>query len=455
MLNKIITVLMVIIIVSSGVTGYSVYKQSQTIDSLNKQLTASQQAETAQINALKNSEDSQITALGTELASQSAELSSNQAANSASFANMQNQIKDDNLNFSNELNTATTRITTLDGKIDSGLNAVSSQISRITPGVAADKIYSKVSPSIVQITDGTYTYGAGFIYDTSGHVITAAHVIDGLKNISVILSDGTISPATVFGSALHSDVAVLKLAVSTSLPPVTMAADNNVIAGDTVLAVGHPFDFVNSLSTGVVSQIHRFVNIGGDSTEHWLADLIQFDAATNPGNSGGPLFDQNGNVVGMVDAGVVATYGSGINFAVSSSRINKVVSDLNSFGNTHFPMIGIFVDDISQTEAASLSLKNVDGAFVINTSPGLPADKAGILKGDVITAIGSTKINCADDLYSYFAGQAKVGDNITVHVTRGTQSLSINVTVVGADESHWWVSMVPGPGSTASLWPES
>jgi len=114
----------------------------------------------------------------------------------------------------------------------------------------------------VQITDGTYTYGAGFIYDTSGHVITAAHVIDGLKNISVILSDGTISPATVVGSALHSDVAVLKLTVSTSLPPVTMAADNNVIAGDTVLAVGHPFNFVNSLSTGVVSQIHRFVNIG-------------------------------------------------------------------------------------------------------------------------------------------------------------------------------------------------
>jgi len=238
MLNKIMIVLLVIILVASGVTGYSVYKQSQTIDSLNNQLTASKQADTVQINAIKNSEDSQIAALDTELASQSAELSSDQAANSASFANIQNQIKDDNLNFSSELDTATTRITTLDGKIDSGLNAVSSQISSITPGVAADKIYSKVSPSIVQITDGTHTYGAGFIYDTSGHVITAAHVIDGLKNISVILSDGTISPTTVVGSALHSDVAVLKLAVSTSLPPVTMAADNNVIAGDTVLAVG-------------------------------------------------------------------------------------------------------------------------------------------------------------------------------------------------------------------------
>ena len=455
MLNKVMIVLLVISMVASGVTGYSVYKQSQTIDSLNNQLTASKQADTAQINAAKNSEDSQISSLDTELASQSDELASDQASNNTSFANIQNQIKDDNLNFSSELDTATTSIATLDGKIDSGLNAVCSQISSITPGVAADKVYSKVSPSIVQITDGTYTYGTGFIYDTSGHVITAAHVIDGLKNISVILSDGTVSPATVVGSALHSDVAVLKLAVSTSLPPVTMATDNSVIAGDTVLAVGHPFDLVNSLSTGVVSQIHRFVNIGGDANDHWLADLIQFDAATNPGNSGGPLFDQNGNVVGMVVACIVPIYGSGINFAVSSSRINKVVSDLNSFGNTHFPMIGIFVDDISQTEAASLNLKNVDGAFVINTSPGLPADKAGILKGDVITAIGSTKISCADDLYSYFAGQAKVGDNITVSVTRGSQSLSINVTVAGADESHWWVPMVPGPGSTASPWPES
>jgi S1-C subfamily serine protease len=451
MLNKIIIVLLVIVIAGSGVTGYYVYNQSQTIDSLNKQLIASQQAEINQINAVKNSEDAQITALGTE-------LTSDQTANSTSITGLQNrlnQVDEENTTLGNEINTASTRITTLDGKIDSGLSAVSSQVSSIIPGVAADKIYSKVSPSIVQITDGTYTCGAGFIYDANGHVITAAHVIDGLKNISVILSDGTVSPATVVGSALHSDVTVLKLAVSTSLPPVTMAADNNVVEGGTVLAVGHPFDFVNSLSTGVVSQIHRFVNIGGNSTEHWLADLIQFDAATNPGNSGGPLFDQNGNVAGMVDAGVVATYGSGINFAVSSSRINKVVSDLNSFGNTHFPMIGIFVDDISQTEAASLSLKNVDGAFVINTSPGLPADKAGIIKGDIITEIGSTKINCADDLYSYFAGQAKVGDVITVHVTRGTQSLSINVTVAGADESHWWISMVPGPGSTASLWPES
>ena len=136
MLNKIMIVLLVIFMVASGVTGYSVYKQSQTIDSLNKQLTASKQADTVQINAIKNNEDSQISALETELASQSAELSSDQAANSASFANIQNQIKDDNLNFSSELDTATARITTLDGKIDSGLSAVSSQVSSITPGVA-------------------------------------------------------------------------------------------------------------------------------------------------------------------------------------------------------------------------------------------------------------------------------------------------------------------------------
>jgi serine protease Do len=449
MLNKIMIVLLVIIITGSSITGYYVYNQRQTIDSLNKQFAVSQQAEAAQINTVKTGADSQIASLVTE-------ITSDQAANSTGITGLQNQLNQvagNNQTLGNELDATSTRITTLDGKIDSGLSAVSGQVSNITPGVAADKIYSNVNPSIVQITDGTYTYGAGFIYDTRGYVVTAAHVIDGLKNISVILSDGTISPATVVGSALHSDVALLKLAVTTSLTPVKMAADNNVNVGDIVLAVGHPFDLTDSLSTGVVSQLHRFENIEGESTGYWLADLIQFDAATNPGNSGGPLFDKYGNVVGMVVAGFIPIFGSGINFAVSSARINQVVSNLITFGFTNYPMMGVFVDDLTQTEAASLSLKTVSGALVVNVVAGNYADKAGIQKGDIITAIGSTKINCADDLFSYFGGQAKPGNGILVHVTRGSQNLSINVTVNGVSESQWWVS-VPLAGSAAPM-PES
>ena len=449
MLNKIMIVLLVIVIAGSGVTGYYVYNQNKTIDSLKNQLTASQQAETIQINALKNSEDSQITALGTK-------LTSDQAANSTSIIGLQNlvnQVDGENTTLGNELNTASTRITTLDGKIDSGLSAVSSQVSSITPGVAVDKIYSNVSPSIVQITDGSYTCGAGFIYDTRGYIVTAAHVIDGLKNISVIMSDGTISPATVVGSALHSDVALLKLAVTTSLTPIKMAADNNVNVGDTVLAIGHPFDLTNSLSTGVVSQLHRFENIEGGSTGYWLSDLIQFDAAANPGNSGGPLFDKYGNVVGMVVAGFTPIFGSGINFAVSSARISQVVSNLINFGTTSYPMMGVFVDDITQNQVASLGLKTVDGALVVNIVQGGAAYRAGIQKGDIITAIGSTNITCADALFSYFGGQAKPGNGILVHITRGTQTLSINVTVDGVPETQWWVS-VPIAGSAIPM-PES
>ena len=449
MLNKIMIVLLVIVIAGSGVTGYYVYNQNKTIDSLKNQLTASQQAETIQINAVKNSEDLQITALGTE-------LTSDQAANSTSITGLQNRVNqadEENTILGNELNNASTQITTLDGKIDSSLNALSGQISNITPGINENKIYSTVSPSIVQITDGTYTYGAGFIYDTRGYIVTAAHVIDGLKNISVILSDGTVSPATVVGSALHSDVALLKITTTTSLTPVKMAADNSVNVGDVVLAVGHPFDLPNSLSSGVVSQLQRMVNIGGDTTEHWLADLIQFDAAANPGNSGGPLFDKYGNVVGMVDAGIASIFGNGINFAVSSARISQVVSNLINFGSTSYPMIGVFVDDITQSQVASLGLKTVDGALVVNVVQGGAAARAGIQKGDIITAIGSTNITCADALFSYFGGQAKPGNGILVHITRGTQTLSINVTVDGVPETQWWVS-VPVAGSAVPI-PES
>jgi len=440
-------VLLLVVMVASGVTGFYVYHQHQTI----KQLTSSQNENTAQINAMKNSEDSQITTLN-------AELASFQAVNGTSFVNLQNRIENNDLNIGSlgeKIDATSSSISTLNSQIDSNLKSMSEQISNIIPALAADKVYSKVSPSIVQITDGTDTYGTGFIYDTSGHVITAAHVIQGISDITVILPDGTISKVSVVGSVLHSDVSVLKLAVTTSLTPVTLAADNSVAVGDAVLAVGHPYDLTNSLTEGVVSQIHRFESIDTATDQLWLADLIQFDAAVNPGNSGGPLFDENGNVVGMVVAGINPIFGSDINFAVSSARINQVANELIQNGSAAYPEIGVFVDDITQTEAASLGLNTVSGALVINLSPGLPADTAGILKGDIITAIGSTPINCASDLFSYFGGRAKLGENITVHIKRGGQNLSINVTTGGINENCWWVSMVPCAGSTATPWPES
>ncbi len=447
--NKIIIVLLVIIMVASGVSGYTIYNQNQTIKFLDKRITAAQQADTAQIDDFKNGIDAQITALDKT-------VSSDQIATGNTVTGLQNQVNQmasGNVSLGNEIDAANAQITNLYGNINNSLNALSGQISNITPGINEGKIYSSVSPSVVQITDGTYTIVTGFIYDTIGHVITAAHVINGIKNISVILSDGTICPATVVGSALHSDVALLQLSIKTSLPQAKLAADNSVAVGDTVLAVGHPYDLTNSLSSGVVSQLHRMVDIDDSSGGHWLADLIQFDAATNPGNSGGPLFDKNGNVVGMVVAGVVPIFGSGINFAVSSARINQVVSNLIKFGTTSYPMMGVFVDDITQTQATSLGLKTVDGALVVNVTQGGAAYKAGIQKGDVITAIGSTNINCADDLYSYFGGQAQPGNGILVHVTRGTQTLSFNVTVDGAPENQWWIS-IPFTGSAEPL-PES
>jgi S1-C subfamily serine protease len=212
MLNKIMIVLLVVIMAGSGVTGYYVYQQHQYIDSLTKQLAVSQQENTAQVETIKNNMDAQLTSVDDE-------ISSLKADNAAGLADFKKQEETDKLSLGAQIDDTSTRISTLKGKIDTDLNSVSAQINDITPGLAADKIFNKVNPSIVQITDGTYTYGAGFLFDPNGHVVTAAHVIEGISNVSVILSDGTVSTATIVGKALRSDVAVLKLDVTTSLPP--------------------------------------------------------------------------------------------------------------------------------------------------------------------------------------------------------------------------------------------
>ncbi len=181
MLNKIMIVLLVIIMAGSGMTGYYVYKQHQNIDSLTKQLAVSQQENTAQVETVKNSLDAQLTSVDDE-------VSSLKADNAAGLTDLQKQEETDKLSLGAQIDDTSTRISDLNNQFNTDLNSVSAQINDITPGLAADKIFNKVNPSIVQITDGTYTYGAGFLYDTNGHVVTAAHVIEGISNISVILS---------------------------------------------------------------------------------------------------------------------------------------------------------------------------------------------------------------------------------------------------------------------------
>jgi len=295
----------------------------------------------------------------------------------------------------------------------------------------------KSNPSIVQITDGTFTYGAGFLYDTAGHVVTAAHVIEDISNISVILSDGTISKAAVVGKALHSDVAVLKLDVATSLQPVTMVSNSSVTPGDAVITVGHPLDLTNSITVGVVSQIHRFEDIGGDS-EEWLADLIQFDAAVNPGNSGGPLFDKDGKVVGMVVATVNPIFGSGIAFAVSTTRIQTVASNLINNAKNWYPFLGVYVNYVTPDYAASHDLKSCNGALIINLINDY-VGQAGIKNGDIITAIDSTTINCPEDVYSYIGGHTLPFQKIIVRVLRNNQEMNFSCILGAVSEDYRWI----------------
>ena len=161
----------------------------------------------------------------------------------------------------------------------------------------APDLYRKASQIVVRISDGQQTVGSGFIYNSEGYILTANHVVDQLDEISVIFSDGSVSSVNFVGSCEVSDVAVLKINSEYEFKFALISDSDAVRIGDPVAAIGSPFDLTDSLNTGVVSQLNRFIDIEYGGQVRWVSNLIQFDAAVNSGNSGGPLFDSEGNIL--------------------------------------------------------------------------------------------------------------------------------------------------------------
>lgn len=429
MFNRILAVVLLVALIGSGITGYFVYDQKQEINSLVQQLSEAQQENAATAANLASASSS----LGTQLIALKND-------SSASIAGLQENIAESQTSLETRIDTTEASISSL----GSNISSLTSTVNGITPGLAADSVFSSASKAVVEMSDGEDIIGTGFIYDTHGHVVTAAHIIKGMTDIYVILSDGMVSKASVTGQALRSDIAVLKLEKSTAIAPVTMAAVNSVAVGDYVLAVGHPFGLNDSLTPGVVSQLHRFVNVGTSSDERWLAGLIQFDAGANPGNSGGPLFNAKGEVIGMVVAGINPLYGSSIGLAVSGGRIKYVVDVTIAGLELHYPALMVWVEDITPEKAASLGRETIRGALVLGTMNPLETD--GIQTSDIITAIDSTTINGVSELASYVNEQAKFV--MTVHVLRGTEKKDITIRLSGLNEYEYWISTRPSASST-------
>ncbi|HEY4375376.1 MAG TPA: DegQ family serine endoprotease [Burkholderiales bacterium] len=249
-------------------------------------------------------------------------------------------------------------------------------------------------PSHPQIQRGL---GSGFIVSADGVIITNAHVVDGAQEVDVKLTDKREFRAKVLGVDKRSDVAVIKIDAR-NLPTVKIGNPADTQIGEWVLAIGSPFGFENTATAGIVSAKSR--SLPGDA----YVPFIQTDVAVNPGNSGGPLFNARGEVIG-INSQIYSGSGGyqGLSFAIPMDVALKVKDELVAHGKVVRGRIGVSVQDINQALADSFGLKGMSGALVSSVEPGSPADKAGLQPGDVITAVNGDRIDGSGDLSAHIA----------------------------------------------------
>ena len=268
--------------------------------------------------------------------------------------------------------------------------------------------------------------GSGFIISADGLILTNAHVVREAKDVTVKLSDRREFSAKVLGADPVTDIAVLKINAK-DLPIVRLGDPNQLEVGDPVLAIGSPFGFEQSATQGIVSAKGR--SLPGDS----VVPFIQTDAAVNPGNSGGPLFDGNGSVVG-INAQIYSQSGGyqGLSFAIPINVALKVKDQIVATGKASHGRLGVTVQELNQSLAESFGLPRADGALIANVAPGSAAAAAGLKSGDVITQVNGEPVARGGTLSSII-GMSAPGEKVKLKVWRERAFRDIEVTLGNAD----------------------
>ncbi len=345
-----------------------------------------------------------------------------------------------------------------------------------------EAVYQKVSPSVVTIEIGTQAsnpngsggpgfgnpgngqqngqgqivptaLGSGFVLDSSGHIVTNNHVVNGAARITVTFSDGSSYDAKLVGTDPNTDLAVIQVvnAPASLLRPINVADSSKVQVGEMVVAIGNPFGLANTMTTGIVSAISRSIPAGVVSGQNGstsgpsfsIPDVIQTDAAINPGNSGGVLVDMNGNLIG-VPSQIESQSGSnsGVGFAIPAAIVVKVAPELIANGKAVHSYLGISGTSITPDVVSALNLKpGQQGILVASLVPGGPAEKAGLqaapvdangnptAAGDIITGVDGKPVTRFEDLISYLAGNTQPGQTVTLNVLRNGQEVPVKVTL--------------------------
>jgi S1-C subfamily serine protease len=348
--------------------------------------------------------------------------------------------------------------------VDSPANVTTNavQITRNNT-LTLEDLFRDTQQSVVQVsgtaTDNNnmlsgVTLGSGFVYDTSGHIVTNYHVVAGDDDISITFIDGTVYRATVVGTDQYSDLAVLRVqddVPTDKLKPLPLGNSSSLRVGQEVVAIGNPFGLSGSMTEGIVSGLNRLIPVYQDPLSNVAApafsipDVIQTDAAINPGNSGGPLLDMEGEVIGINSAIFSTTGGfAGIGFAIPSNTITQVAPSLIATGSYQHPWLGVSGIDMTPEIAEAIGLGEPRGFLVIEAAPCGPADSAGVqggdtpaqldgreipLGGDVILAINDKDIRKIDDVLGYLQQATKVGETVTLTVWRDGQIIQIDVTL--------------------------
>jgi putative serine protease PepD len=331
-------------------------------------------------------------------------------------------------------------------------------------GLTINQIYRRVAPGVVQVTatqvvttpavdpffgspfpqaQQTKALGSGFVIDKAGHVVTNYHVVEGARAVEVSFSNNESLKARIVGSDPSTDVAVLQVdAHSRALTPLTLGNSDGVHVGDSVVAIGNPFGLERTVTTGIVSALQRVIQAPNDySIDH----VIQTDAALNKGNSGGPLLDGRGDVIGVNSqiqtGGTVAQGNVGVGFAVPINTVKTVAAQIIRTGHAEHAFLGVTAQPVTDAAHKLFRLPSSHGLLVETVQPGSAAAKAGLragkekatvagvtypLGGDLIDTAEGVRLYSIDQLRDAIAGK-KPGDEVELGVFRGDKHLTITV----------------------------